>query len=107
MTAQASYDGMTNDDMMNGMFNDTTLEYEPNLEDSMLEKVKGFLELLRASEEPLHKHIIVPTLAFLTRLIAIKSKFTFSSKCYNRIIDYTMMSLQHASASALCSYASR
>jgi hypothetical protein len=84
---------MTDDDRMDDMFNDIPLEYESNSEDLMLEKVKGFLELLRASEEPLHEHIIVPTLAFMNRFIAIKSMFTFSSKCYNRIMDHTMMSL--------------
>jgi hypothetical protein len=45
---------MTDDDRMDDMFNDIPLEYESNSEDLMLEKVKGFLELLRASEEPLH-----------------------------------------------------
>jgi hypothetical protein len=53
----------------------------------MLEEVKRFLELLRAMEEAQHEHTIVSTLAFVNRLMATKSKFTFSSKCYKEIID--------------------
>jgi hypothetical protein len=48
-------------------------------------EVEEFFRLLKASEEPLHKHMKVTVLAFVTRLIAIKSKF-FSNNCYNELL---------------------
>jgi hypothetical protein len=43
--------------------------------------------MLRASEESLHEHIIVSVIAFVTRLIVIKSKFTFSNNCYKELLN--------------------
>jgi hypothetical protein len=43
--------------------------------------------MLRASEEPLHEHTTVSVLAFLTRITSIKSKFTFSNKCYKELLS--------------------
>jgi hypothetical protein len=45
-----------------------------------------FFRLLKASEEPLHKHTKVTLLTFVTRLIAIKSMFLFSNNCYNEFL---------------------
>jgi hypothetical protein len=43
--------------------------------------------MLRASEEPLHEHTTVSILAFVTRLMIIKSKFAFSNKCYKELLS--------------------
>jgi hypothetical protein len=49
--------------------------------------VEKFFDILRASEEPLHEHTIVSIIAFVTHLMAIKSKFTFSNKCYKELLS--------------------
>jgi hypothetical protein len=40
-------------------------------------EVEVFFKLLKALEEPLHKHTEVNVLAFITRLMVIKSKYFF------------------------------
>jgi hypothetical protein len=50
-------------------------------------RYKSFFDMLRASEEPLHEHTTVSVLAFITRFASIKSKFTFSNKCYNELLS--------------------
>jgi hypothetical protein len=47
--------------------------------------VKKFFDLLKTAEEQLHEHTKVSILAFVTRLMAIKSKFVFSNNCYNEL----------------------
>jgi hypothetical protein len=49
-------------------------------------KVEAFFKLLKASEEPLHEHTDVIQLAFIIRLMAIKSKYFFSNNCYNDLV---------------------
>jgi hypothetical protein len=70
-------DDMADDGRIYDMFNDTGSDYEPNLVDSRPKEVIRFLELLRVSKKLLHEHTIVSTLAFVTRRMDIKSKFTF------------------------------
>ena len=48
--------------------------------------VKKFFDLLKAVEELLHEHTKVSILAFVTRLMDIKSKFMFSNNCYNELL---------------------
>jgi hypothetical protein len=55
-------------------------------EDPPTVKVEAFFKLLEASEEPLHEHIEVTLLAFITRLVAIQSKYFFSNNWYNDIL---------------------
>jgi hypothetical protein len=55
-------------------------------EDPPTSKVELFFKLLKSSEESLHGHTEVTLLVFITRLMAIKSKYFFSSNCYNDII---------------------
>jgi hypothetical protein len=43
--------------------------------------------MLRASEESLHEHTTVSVLTFTIHLTAIKSKFTFSNKCYKEFLS--------------------
>jgi hypothetical protein len=60
---------------------------EPEVtEDLPTAKVEAFFNLLKASEEPLHEHTEVSVLAFVTRLMAIKSKYFFSNNCYNDLV---------------------
>jgi hypothetical protein len=55
-------------------------------EDPPTVDVEVFVKFLEASEEPLHEHTEVPLLAFITRLVAIKSKYFISNNCYNDIL---------------------
>jgi hypothetical protein len=60
-------------------------EFDLDTEDPPTPEVEEFFRLLKASEEPLHEHTKVIVLAFVTRLMAIKSKF-FSNNCYNELL---------------------
>jgi hypothetical protein len=51
-----------------------------------MSEVEEFFRLLRASDDPLHEHTKVTMLAFMIRLMIIKSKFFFSNNCYNEIL---------------------
>ncbi len=55
-------------------------------EDPPTAEVETFFKLLKASEEPLHEHTEVTLLAFITWLMAIKSKYFFSNNCYNDLM---------------------
>jgi hypothetical protein len=78
-TDDVEYDRM--DEMLEDLREDPDLVFLPNHE------VKKFFDLLKAAEEPLHEHTIVSVLAFVTRLMAIKSKFVFSNNCYNELLN--------------------
>jgi hypothetical protein len=54
-------------------------------EDPPTTEVEVFFKLLKASEEPLHEHTKV-TLAFITRLMAIKYNYFFFNNCYNDLM---------------------
>jgi hypothetical protein len=47
---------------------------------------EAFLKLLKTSKEPLHEHTEVTLHAFITRLVAIKSKYFFSNNCYTDLL---------------------
>jgi hypothetical protein len=49
-------------------------------------EVEAFFKLIKASEELLYEHTEVILLAFIIRLMAIKSKYFFSNNCYNDIV---------------------
>jgi hypothetical protein len=55
-------------------------------EDPPIAKVEMFFKLLKASEEPLYEHTEVTLLSFITRLMAIMSKYFFSNNCYNDLV---------------------
>jgi hypothetical protein len=55
-------------------------------EDPPTAEVEAFFKLLKASEELLHEYTEVTLLTFITRLMAIKSKYFFSNNCYNDIM---------------------
>jgi hypothetical protein len=55
-------------------------------EDPSIAEVEAFFKLHKVSEEPLHEHIEVILLTFITQLVAIKSKYFFSNNCYNNLL---------------------
>jgi hypothetical protein len=75
------------DDRMDEMLDAIRSELETNSKDPPTSEVQKFFNILRTSEEPLHEHMIVSILAFMTRLTAIKSKFAFSNKCYKELLS--------------------
>jgi hypothetical protein len=56
------------------------------IEDLPTMEVETFFKLFKASKESLHEHTEVTLLIFITRLMAIKSKYFFSNNCYNDIM---------------------
>jgi hypothetical protein len=50
------------------------------------EEVEAFFKLLKALVEPLNEQIELTLLAFVTRLMAIKSKYFFSNNCCNDLV---------------------
>jgi hypothetical protein len=79
-------DDRSGDDRMEEMLDAIRPELETNREDPPTSKVQKFFDMLRASEEPLHEHTTVSILAFITRIMSIKSKFAFSNKCYKELL---------------------
>jgi hypothetical protein len=55
-------------------------------EDPPKAEVEVLFKLLKASEELLHEQTEVTLLAFITRLMAIKSKYFLSNNCYNDLV---------------------
>jgi hypothetical protein len=80
-------DDRSGDDRMDEMLDAIRLELETNREDPPTREVQKVFNMLRASEESLHEHTIVSILAFVTRITSIKSKFTFSNKCYTELLS--------------------
>jgi hypothetical protein len=61
-------------------------EFDLDTKDPPIPEVEEFFSLLKASEELLHGHTKVTVLAFMTRLMALKSRFFFSNNCYNELL---------------------
>jgi hypothetical protein len=80
-------DDRSGDDRIDEMLDAIQLELETNHEDPPTSEVQKFFDMLRASEELLHEHTIIIILAFITRIMSIKSKFTFSNKCYKELLS--------------------
>jgi hypothetical protein len=74
------------DDAMHEMLDSLRPELNLTSDDPATPEVSRFFKLLKDSEEPLHEHTDVSILAFVTRLMAIKSKYFFSNNCYNEIL---------------------
>jgi hypothetical protein len=75
------------DDVMHEMLDSLRPELNLSSENPATPEVSRFFKLLKDSEELLHEHTDVSILAFVTRLMAIKSKyFFFSNNCYNEIL---------------------
>jgi hypothetical protein len=74
-------------DMMDEMLEAIRSQFELDTEDPPKPEVKEFFRILKALEELLHEHTKVIVLAFVTQLMAIKSKFFFSNNCYNELLE--------------------
>jgi hypothetical protein len=61
-------------------------KFDQDIEDPPTPEVEEFFRLLKASEELLHGHMKVTVLTFMTRLMALKSRFFFSNNCYNELL---------------------
>jgi hypothetical protein len=59
--------------------------YDMESEDPPLE-VQNFNKLIAASEEKVHDGTDLTMLQVVTRLMAFKSKYSFSNQCYNDIV---------------------
>jgi hypothetical protein len=80
-------DDRRGDDRMDEMLDVIRWELETNHEDPPTPEVQKNFDILTASEESLHEHTIISILTFVTHLIAIKSKFTFSNNCYKELLN--------------------
>jgi hypothetical protein len=79
-------DAVTDDDRMDEMLNAIYPEFEADFGDPPTPEFQKFFELLKASEEVVHEHTIMYVLSFVTRLMAIKSKYVFSNNCYKELL---------------------
>jgi hypothetical protein len=80
-------DDRRGEDRMDEMLDAIRWELEINSKDPPTPEVQKFFNMLRASEELLHKHMTISVLTFLIRLTAIKSKFALSNKCYKELLS--------------------
>jgi len=80
-------DGDLDVDRMEKMLDDNRNE-NPELQNNQAfpEDVREFYKLLEASEARVHEGTNVSVLQVVTRLMVMKSKYTFSNKCYNDIV---------------------
>jgi hypothetical protein len=86
VAAEESVNDWVGADRMDEMLEAIRPEFDLDTEDPPTSEVEEFFRLLKASEEPLHEHTKVTVLAFVTRLMAIKSVFFFSNYCYNELL---------------------
>jgi hypothetical protein len=86
VVAEESVNDRVGADRMDEMLEAIQPEFDLDTEDPPTLVVKEFFRLLKASEELLHGHTKVTVLAFVTRLMALKSKFFFSYNCYNELL---------------------
>jgi hypothetical protein len=87
-TVSVAKDGdSTSDDRNDEMLDAMRTEFGTNPGNPPTLEFQKFFDILRASEESLHEHTTVSVLAFVTRLMAIKSKFAFSNNCYMELLN--------------------
>jgi hypothetical protein len=79
-------DAVTDEDRMDEMLNAICPEFEADFENPPTPEVQKFFELLKASEEAVHKHMTMYVLSFVTRLMTIKSKFAFYNNYYKELL---------------------
>jgi hypothetical protein len=80
-------DDRRGDNRMDKMLDAIQSKLETNCEDPPTPEVQKFFNILRALEELLHEQTTVSILTFVTRLMAIKSKFAFSNNCYKKLLN--------------------
>jgi hypothetical protein len=86
VAAEESVNDWTGVDRMDEMLEAIQPEFDLDTVDPPMSEVEEFFRLLKASEELLHGHTKVTVLTFVTRLMAIKSKYFFSNNCYNELL---------------------
>jgi hypothetical protein len=80
-------DGDQDVDRMEEMLDDIRNEYlELQNNHAFPKDVKEFYKLLEASEAKVHEGTNVSILQVVTRLMVMKSKYTFSNNCYNDFV---------------------
>jgi hypothetical protein len=80
-------DDTMSDDRIDEMFDAIRSELETNPKDPPTLEVQKFFDILTPSEELLHEHTTISAPNFVTHLMAIKSKFAFSNKCYKELLN--------------------
>jgi hypothetical protein len=86
IAAEESANDWASTDRMDEMFEAIRQEFDLDTEDPPMPEIKEFFRLLKASDEPLYENTKVIKLAFVTRLMAIKSKLFFSNSYYNELL---------------------
>jgi hypothetical protein len=86
VAAEESANDRAGADRMDEMLENIQPEFDMDTKDPHTPEVEEFFRLLKASEELLHGHTKVIVLAFVTRLMALKSRFFFSNNCYNELL---------------------
>jgi hypothetical protein len=86
VTTEESANDRAGADRMDEMLEAIQPEFDLYIEEPPTSEVEEFFRLLKASKELLLGHMKVTVLAFMTRLMAIKSKLFFSNNCYNELL---------------------
>jgi hypothetical protein len=86
VTAEEFVNDQAGADRMDEILEAIRPEFDLDTKDPPTPEVEEFFKLLKALKEPLHEHTKLTMLAFMTRLMAIKSKFFFSNNCYNELM---------------------
>jgi hypothetical protein len=86
VVAEESVNDRADADRMDEMLEAIRSEFDLDTGDPSMPEVEEFFRLLKASEELLHGHMKVTMLAFVTHLMALKSRFFFSNNCYNELL---------------------
>jgi hypothetical protein len=80
------YTAITAEESTNEMLEAIRPEFDLDTKDLPTPEVEEFFRLPKASKELLHGHTKVIVLAFVTRLMALKSRFFFSNNYYNELL---------------------
>jgi hypothetical protein len=86
IVAEESANDRVGSDRMDEILEAIQPEFDMDTKDPPTLQVEEFFRLLKALEELLHGHTKVTVLAFVTRLMALKSRFFFSNNCYNELL---------------------
>jgi hypothetical protein len=86
VTTEESANDRVGADRMDEMLEPVRTDFDLDIEDTPTPEVEEFFSPLKALEESLHEHTKVTMLTFVTRVMAIKSKFFFSNNCYNELL---------------------
>jgi hypothetical protein len=86
VTTEESANDRVGADRMDEMLEAVRPDFDLDIEDTPTSEVEEFFSPLKASKESLYEHMKVIMLTFVTRVMAIKSKFFFSNNCYNELL---------------------